>query len=60
MKIINTNFERGMFFKGMYNGRIIKITNVSKNYITYLCIDNGKTFTTNRKTMECCYLVQIS
>lgn len=60
MKIINTNFERGMFFKGMYNDRIIKITNTSKNYITYLCTDNGKTFTTNRKTMECCYLIKIS
>lgn len=30
MKIINTTFERGMFFKGMYNDRIIKITNASK------------------------------
>lgn len=59
MKIINTNFERGMFFKGMYNDRIIKITNASKNYITYLCIDNGKTFTTNRKTIERCYLERI-
>lgn len=60
MKIINTNFERGMFFKGMYNDRIIEITNASKNYITYLCIDNGKTFTTNRKTMERCCLIKIS
>lgn len=49
----------GMHFKGIMNGKIIRIVNASDQAVTYVDVETGKIFTVGRKMFERCYLTKI-
>lgn len=51
--------KRGMYFKGMINGKTIRIENASEQAVTFRDCDNQQIFTVGRKMFEHCYLEKI-
>lgn len=49
----------GMYFKGIMNGKVIKIVNVSNQAVTYAALDTGIVFTMGRKAFEHLYLERV-